>query len=339
MSKTDFLPAGKLPLEVLSGLLGKIPGGDPRVVLGGRTGEDAAVIDLGDRYLIAASDPVTFATERPGWYAVQVNANDIAAMGGECRWLLATLLLPENRTTADEVESLFTELSAACSKLGVALVGGHTEITSGMERPLICGTMLGEAAPERLCLKRNARAGDILLLAGELAIEGTALIAREFPDRLRDSCTTEEIAAGASLLDEPGISVVAAARAALDAGGVHAMHDPTEGGLAGAVFELCEAAGLGMELELDHVPVHGLTEKFCGLMGLDPLGLISSGSLLIACEPEAASGVITSVTAAGIKCTAIGALVPREAGLTEFENGHRRELRRFGRDELVKLFG
>ncbi len=333
------LPTGKLPPALLTRLLGKIPRSDKRVIVGGRYGEDAAVIEFGGRLLIAASDPITFAADRPAWYAVQVNANDIAAMGGECRWLLATVLLPEGRTDEGGVEALFGELSAACERIGVELVGGHTEVTVGLDRVLICGTMLGEAGPGRLCLKRDAREGDHLLLTKALAVEGTALIAREFPEKLRDLCTAEKIRQAAKLLEEPGISVVIEARAALDAGGVHAMHDPTESGLAGALRELAGAAGLGLELETGEVPIFDLTNKICSHLGLDPLGLIASGSLLIACEPAASASIIEGVEAVGISCKKIGRLTAPEAGLMEIGSGRKRELRRFERDEIVRLFG
>lgn len=332
------LPTGKLPPALLAGLLAKIPRHDRRVLVGGSYGEDAAVIKFGGSYLIAASDPVTFAAERPAWYAVQVNANDIAAMGGECRWLLATVLLPEGGADESMVEALFEELSRACQKIGVELVGGHTEVTTGLDRPIICGTMLGEAEPGRLCLKRDAREGDQLLLTKALAVEGTALIAREFSDKLTGYCTKKEIQQSAKYLEEPGISVVSEARTALDAGGVHAMHDPTESGLAGALRELAEAAGLGLELELAEVPIFESTRKICSHLGLDPLGLIASGSLLIACEPAAGENIIKAVEAAGIACKKIGRLTGREAGLVEIEGGRKRELRRFERDEIVRLY-
>ena len=332
------LPTGKLPPELLARLLGKIQRHDKRVMVGGQYGEDAAVIEFGGSCLIAASDPITFAADRPAWYAVQVNANDIAAMGGECRWLLATVLLPEGSTDETMVETLFEELSEACTKIGVEIVGGHTEVTAGLERVLICGTMLGEAKPGRLCLKRNARRGDHLLLTKAIAVEGTALIAREFPDKLTKCCTEAEILQSAKLLDEPGISVVAEARSALDAGGVHAMHDPTESGLAGAVRELAEAAVLGVELELEKVPVYESTKKICAHLGLDPLGLIASGSLLIACEPSASVSIIKAVESAGENCAIIGRLTGRETGLVEIKNGRKQALRQFERDEIVRLF-
>src|SRR4029077_20164988 len=136
------LPIGKLRADTLQAIFDKHQFKDPRVVVGPRVGEDAAVIDMGARYLVATSDPITFATAEVGWYALHVNANDIAVRGARPRWFLATLLLPAGATTDASVDALFTELHAACDELEVTLVGGHTEVTHGLDRPIIAGTML-----------------------------------------------------------------------------------------------------------------------------------------------------------------------------------------------------
>src|SRR5215510_13373590 len=144
------LPVGKLRPTLLGELLARHTSPDPRVVVGPRVGEDAAVLDMGDRYLVATTDPITFVTEDLGWYALVVNANDLAVRGATPRWFLATCLLPEGRTTEADITALFTQLGAACQTLEVALVGGHTEVTPGLDRPIVVGTMLGEVDKERL---------------------------------------------------------------------------------------------------------------------------------------------------------------------------------------------
>ncbi|HOQ28727.1 MAG TPA: AIR synthase related protein, partial [Armatimonadota bacterium] len=150
------MEVGKLPAELLARLLSRHPVTDPRVLVGPAPGEDAAAIDMGDRVLVAKTDPITFATDAIGWYAVNVNANDIATMGAEPRWFLATVLLPEG---AEErlAEEIFEQIATACEELGIALVGGHTEITYGLSRPVIAGCLLGEAERERLLPSRGAR--------------------------------------------------------------------------------------------------------------------------------------------------------------------------------------
>src|SRR5581483_3648355 len=136
------LPSGKLPAEMLRSLLARFAPNDPRVVVGPRVGVDAAVIDMGDRYLVAKTDPVTFAADEIGRYAVNVCANDVACCGAVPRWFLATVLLPEQNTTRALVEQIFAELSDACHRLSVSLCGGHTEITVGLDRAIVVGQML-----------------------------------------------------------------------------------------------------------------------------------------------------------------------------------------------------
>src|SRR5438094_402855 len=173
------LPPGKLPAALLATLLAQDVPTDPRVLIGPRVGEDAAVLDMGDRLLIAKSDPITFATDAIGHYAVTVNANDIAVMGGSPRWFLATLLLPETRTTAALVQDIFTQVRQACHALGIALVGGHTEITVGLERPILSGHMLGEVTRERLVTSAGVQVGDAILLTKGFPVEGVSIMARE----------------------------------------------------------------------------------------------------------------------------------------------------------------
>ena len=181
---------GKLPLNLLSRLLDEIDVRDPRVVLGARAGEDAALIDFGDRYLVAKTDPITFATDLIGWYMVQINTNDIAVMGGTPRWLMTTLLLPDT-TSESEVESIFKQVREACDALNVALIGGHTEITYDLPRPIAVGAMLGEVPKERAVLTSGARPGDSIVLTKAIAVEGTSILAREAADDLLERGLTQ----------------------------------------------------------------------------------------------------------------------------------------------------
>ena len=168
----SMLPTGKLPPKLLDELLARHSRPDPRVVLGPRAGEDAAIIDMGDRYLVAKTDPITFATDEIGWYAVNVNANDVACCGAVPKWFLATLLLPEQRTDAALVERVFAQIADACAALDVTLCGGHTEITYGLDRPIVVGQMLGEVAPDACLSTSGARPGDALILTKGIAVEG-----------------------------------------------------------------------------------------------------------------------------------------------------------------------
>jgi hydrogenase maturation factor len=327
-----MLAYGKLPPAILDRLLGRIPRRDARVVVGPRIGEDAAVIDFGDRYLVAKSDPVTFAAERIGWYAVQVNANDLATMGARPRWFLATLLLP--RGDPSLAEAVFADLLAACEELDISLCGGHTEVTPGLDRPIIAGHMLGEVEKERLVRKERIRPGDVVLLTRGVALEGTAILAREKAGELAGRLEAALLERARNLLFRPGISVVADALAACAAAPVHGMHDPTEGGLIGGLYELAAAAAAGLAVDSSRILVLPETAAICSLLDLDPLRLIASGALLIAVAPEDERRVVETLAARGTPVAAIATVMPPAHGL-------RLDSAPFAfpdRDEITKLF-
>ncbi len=334
---------GKLPPELLGELLRRLPGGDPRVIVGPRVGEDAAVIacpagEFGDRLLVAKADPITFATDLIGWYAVNINANDIATMGAAPRWFMGSLLLPEGADKGT-VAAIFDQIAEACQALGVTAVGGHTEVTIGLDRPILAGCMLGEVERDGLITSAGARPGDAIILAGGIAIEGTALLAREVGEELiARGLSSEEVAAARDLLFAPGLSVVPAASAAIAAGGVTALHDPTEGGLATGLRELALASEVGLEVDRDAIPMLSLTLRVCAALKLNPLGLIASGSLLIAARPESAEGVLASLRRSGLEASAVGRALPSGEGLWLTVQGRRERLPEFERDELARFF-
>ncbi|NLV75121.1 MAG: hydrogenase expression/formation protein [Chloroflexi bacterium] len=337
---TRRFSTGKLPLKYMQALLGRYAITDPRVVAGPGVGEDVAVIDMGEHYLVVKSDPITFATADIGWYAVNVNANDIATAGAVPRWMLATLLLPEEGTTPELVEGIYAQLQEACAELGIQLVGGHTEVTWGLERPIIAGTMLGEVARERLLTTTNARVGDTIVLIKGVPIEGTAIIAREKADLLTE-CGFDKatLLRAQGYLYDPGISVVAPARIAADFAGTHAMHDPTEGGLATGLHELAHAARAGLVVHEAAIPIYPEGLAVCQALGLDPLGTIASGSLIVAVEADRADLLVAHLKAHGYLSAVIGSLLPPDEGITiERANGQRARLSRFDADEITRIF-
>jgi hydrogenase maturation factor len=307
--------------------------------VGPRLGEDAAVIDMGDRYLVATSDPVTFATGELGWYALQVNANDIAVRGTRPRWFLATLLLPEGQTDEAAVRELFDQLGTACEELEVALVGGHTEVTHGLDRPIAVGTMLGEVAKDKLVTTGGALVGDAVVLTKGVPLEGAAIIAREREADLRARGVPASVVARArGLVRRPGLSVIAEAEIACELATVHAMHDPTEGGVATALHELADAAGVGLRIDRSRIPVIPEGAALCQALGLDPLGTIASGALLIALAPAEAGVVIHALAREGIDSHFIGQVVPREQGVLLVDGARQAPLPVFDQDEIAKIF-
>jgi hydrogenase expression/formation protein HypE len=334
-------PLGKLPPNHLARLLARHAPADPRVVLGPGVGRDAAVIDFGDRYMVAKTDPITFASDEIGWYAVHINANDVACTGATPRWFLATLLLPESRTHPALVDTIFDQIASACHELDVALVGGHTEITYGLDRPVVVGCMLGEMTSDRLVRPDGAKPDDLLLVTKGIAVEGTAIIARDLV--AKEGCNRLNGINGSFLkrcqgfLHDPGISVVRDAAVATTAGEVHAMHDPTEGGLATGLWELAEAASVGLEIDEATVPFLPETRKICEQLGLNPLGLIASGALLLAVAPQDADAILSAMENAGIAATHIGRVTKRERGIALTGTAGVRPLPRFKRDEITRL--
>jgi hydrogenase maturation factor len=336
---STLLSPGKLPLPLLEKLLSRLTPRDPRLLVGPRAGEDAAVIDFGDRYLVAKTDPITFATNEIGWYAVNINANDVAVMGAWPRWFLATLLLPAGGATIGMAETIFAHMLAACDELGVSLAGGHTEITQGLDRPIISGVMLGEAAPGELVTKAGAAIGDAILLVKSAPIEGTALIALEREmELLRRGYPISFIRRAQGFLREPGISVVAPALLAAGTGMAHAMHDPTEGGVITGLVEIARGAKAGLEVDLDAIPLLPEGEALCREFGLDPLGILASGAVLAVTAPQDAGTLCAVLADAGYPTQVIGRITPPETGLVALRNGRPVAWPLFPADEITRLF-
>lgn len=300
------LPLGKLSPELLADLLAAAPTDDPSVVVGPGIGMDCAVVELGGRLLVCKSDPVTFVTDHLGDYLVRVNANDVATTGAVPRWLLLTLLLPEAATDVALVQEIMAQTGEACREMGITLIGGHTEVTHGLDRPVAVGALLGEVERDRLVTPKGARPGDRILLTKGVPIEGTAILAQEFPKWLRPVLGEAGLSEALAFLHRPGISVVSDARLAMEAGEVSAMHDPTEGGLAAALWELAEASGRRLRVDLQAVPVPEVSARICDALGIDPMATIASGALLLTAAAADAAGIVTALEGQDIPCAEIG---------------------------------
>jgi hydrogenase expression/formation protein HypE len=332
----EAVDIGKLPNQLLSQLLARIgPDVSGRVIVGPAVGQDAAVIDMGPRLLVAKSDPITFATDLIGWYAVHINANDVACMGARPAWFLATVLLPQGagRSLA---EGIFDQILDACRQMEVEVVGGHFEITYRLDRPIVVGAMLGEVERDRLVRGSGAQAGDALVLTKGIAIEGTAVLAREAADALRRKGVTADVLETArGYIFQPGISVVREALLAGEKTAVHAMHDPTEGGLATALYEMAEASQVGMRVEEAAVSVLPATRAVCQAAAL---GLLASGALLIALPSQDSDRLLAALAEAGIAAGRIGTVTPKDAGvIIDRRDGGRTALPTFARDEVARF--
>lgn len=325
------MKAGKLSPEKLRGLVfAKLQQRRSDILLRPGLGEDSAVIDFGDEVCVISTDPITGAEHRLGWLAVHVACNDVAASGAEPVGVQVALLLPEDTTDA-LIAEIMTDIDSACAQLGIEIIGGHTEITSQVERPLIVTTAIGRASRHRYVTSAGSSPGDIIYVTRGVGYEGTAILAIDFASLLRDRVDVAVLERAQTFLDH--ISVVPEALAAAAAGAT-AMHDITEGGFYGALWEISMAGGPGYSVRVADVPVLPETRAICAALHLDPLGLISSGSLLITAPPDVA--LIDAVRAVGGTATAVGEVVEGKRELW-LPDGSRRELDAPVEDELWRF--
>ncbi len=332
------LQIGKINPDILGKLISDYTHKEDRVLIGAGIGEDAAIIDMGSSYLVAKTDPITHVTSEIGHYAVNINANDIAAMGGKPMWFLATILMPA-ASSADELKRIFSQLSESCKELGISYCGGHTEVTHSVNNPVVIGHMLGEVGRDNLKPTSEARLGDDLIMTKSSAIEATAIIALEKEKELRGHLGNKLLARAKNYLYNPGISVVKEASVVSSIKEVHALHDPTEGGIATGIFEMATASDLGVEVHYDKIPISEETLKLCESYHVDPLGTFASGSLLIAVSPSVSEDVISRLSAVGITAARIGVMMPREEGMRLIKNGENLPLPVYHQDEISKIFG
>jgi hydrogenase expression/formation protein HypE len=331
------LPAGKLPNDLLREFLNQFDFHDPSILINPGIGEDTAAVDVeSEEVLVLKSDPITFATDAIGQYAVLINANDIATSGATPRWLLTTLLFPCG-VTPSEIHKVIEELREFCRRWQITLCGGHTEITDAVTRPVVTGMMAGTVARRQLIDKRNMAPGDRVLLTKGVAVEGTAIIAREFGNRLAElGLAISEIERCRQFLAD--ISIIPEAQLAAQSNVTSAMHDVTEGGLATALEELSIAGGHRIKIDMDAIPVFPETRKIGRLLGIQPLGLIGSGSLLICCRETGCKPLMETIRANGIEISCIGEVMNRGQGIRAIKKGQSIDWPQFEVDEITRLF-
>ncbi len=320
------LPPGKVPWEVIAPLVqGPLP---PEVELGPAQGEDASILRIGDELWAVAADPVTFTAADAGRLAVVINANDVAVRGAEPRFFLATVLFPEPTATSEDVNAVLGQIRATCDRLQVALIGGHTEVAPGLDQPVISGCMLGRIV-DRPVRTGGVRAGDVIGVTRSAGLEGTGILSAELGPRLEtlDQRPLEGVPEG--VRSGEWLSVVREALALARSGVVSALHDVTEGGVGEALHEMRSAAGVGIDLVPEAVPLLDVTRALCEEIQIDPLGLIGSGAVLVSCAPEDRSRVESVLGELEVPITWIAAAVPPGEETTPPP--------RFRRDELLKM--
>jgi hydrogenase expression/formation protein HypE len=304
MTTRPCLPAGKVGKDVLKRLVFTCLGvSSDKVITGPKVGEDAAILDMDDKVLILKANPITGAESRIGWLAVHINANDVAVRGADPKWYMSIILLPEG-SEEDLLRVIMTEQHEACCELGVSIIGGHTEVAPGLSRPIIAGFMIGETTRERYVTTGGAQAGDKIILTKGVGIEGTGILATDMRETLLKLVDTEILDKAASMLNE--INVVPEALIAGRVEGVHSIHTPTEGGLLNGLIEVSEASNHGFTIYEDRLLIRHETSIVADALGVDPLKLLSSGSLLITVDPDQAEKVIEKLSGIGVESRVIG---------------------------------
>ena len=333
MARERSLKAGKLPPRLMAALLGRIRSSDPTLKIGPALGEDTAAIALGDQYLISKTDPITLAESGAAELLIQVNANDLATRGCAPRYLQVTALLPVGTTTV-QIKRLFQELRREARRRGVTITGGHTEITDAVTRPVLAGAMLGMVPRDRLISSAGAKPGDRIVMAGAAGLEGTIILASKHREKIVAELGLRAYREALVLRKRPGTSVTDAGIVAAKAG-VHAMHDPTEGGVAAALYEMAYGARLRASVDLERIPIYAITRSICSIFRIDPLGLIASGALLIAVAPVRLVGLLSALRRSAISAVEIG-YFEKGRGVKAKRCGRSVHLQWFERDELLK---
>lgn len=335
------LGSGKVPVEVLERyVLGRVGVGQASVVLGPAYGEDAAVIDAGNLAVVTHVDPITAASKLAGWLSVHVASNDVAVTGAEPRWLLATLLLPEG-SDASLLDELTGQIDRAAREVGVMIVGGHTEVTPGLSRPVIVATAIGVAPPWGYVPTSGARPGDVVVMTKTAAVEGTAVLATDFESELlRRGVPRSVVEAGKEYLSR--VSVVREALQLAGYGLASSMHDPTEGGILGGLTEIAHASRVKIVVREEDIPVSDVTKAITKALGVDPLRLLGSGSLLATVPQGKADEALEVLRDVGVEARVVGRVVEAKAGDVGVElvrrDGMVERLPRLIADEVYRLF-
>jgi len=329
------LPPGKIPPKLLNDIVFKKLGINRKeIIVGPKAGIDGAVLKIGDKNLIVSMDPVSGAFQKIGWLAVNVNANDVATFGVEPSFMFSCILLPEN-ADSKLIETISNQMHKAAKEVGIAIVGGHCESTIGLKKPIVVGCVLGVTDKKKYVTASGAKPGDNIILTKSAGIEGTAILATDKEKILREEIEFNTIKNAKKFYKE--ISIVKDALTAFQTGGVHAMHDPTEGGIIAGIHEIADASKVGVRIIKKKIPIRAETSSICKYFRIDPLQLISSGALLISASPKYTSEIIEKLEREGIQAKVIGKFLDNpKLRISLLENGKERVLMRPKADHLWK---
>jgi hydrogenase maturation factor len=297
-------PLGKVPVEVLQKIVFKNLGVKRNdIILGPAIGVDVGIVKAGETTLAVSTDPITGAEEWIGWLAVNVSANDVATCGAKPLWFTSCMLLPED-SNEDLIKKICEQIDRAARQLGIAVIAGHCEITPGINHPIVVGCSMGVIEGGKYVVSSGAKPGNRLILTKGMGIEGTAILASDRRSELLKAFDETFLNRAEKFFEK--ISVVKEALIAFETGGVTAMHDPTEGGVAGGIHELADASKVGFQVYEERILIPEETKKICAYFDVDPLQLIGSGSLLIVAEKEKSEEIVSDLSHNGVYASIIG---------------------------------
>lgn len=324
------MKVGKLNWDDLKEIIDgsrKVRRDDVRIRSG--VGEDCSVVEFGSYECILSTDPITGADTNSGKLAVHINCNDIASCGVEPIGILVTILAPEN-TSLDEIKEVMKEIGEETEKLNIEILGGHTEITRAVNKMVISCTVIGKAPKGKAVATSGAKEGDDIVVTKQLCLEGTSIIVNDYKNKIKDILTEEEIEEAQSYTNY--LSVV---NEGIISGnfGVNSMHDITEGGVLGALWEIAEASNMGFKVYKEKMPISSITQRICRECSIDPLRFISSGSMLI--TTKNGNELIEILEKEGIKATIIGKIIKGKGILVD--KNIEKEVEPPERDELFVL--
>lgn len=328
-----MLKTGKLDSDLLEELVfHNITLRRPEVITRPGIGEDCAVVDFGSYECILSTDPITAAVKDIGRLAVHISCNDVAANGIEPLGLLLAIMLPEG-TTKKEISEIMAQAGKASEELNVEIIGGHTEVTPAVNKPVIVSTAIGRGEKWSSQNAEDMRPGDLIYVTKHVGLEGTGIISADREEELSNLLNKEELEYAKSLIEK--ISVV---REGVLAGkiGTNGMHDITEGGVLGAVWEMCQVAGTGALIEVNQIPVEEVTKKICETFKIDYLRLISSGSMMIMVSPDKKEAMEKAMEEAKIRFSNIGTIKTLDQGIKMLVDGKPAEIAPPTTDEIYK---
>ena len=329
-----MLKVGKLDSDVLQRIvIDKIDFHRPEVKTRAGIGEDCAVIDFGDYECVISTDPITAAVNDIGRLAIHISCNDIASNGIQPLGITLAVMLPEG-TSIEDVEMIMEQAGEAARNCGVEIIGGHTEVTAAVNQPVIVSTAFGRGLSGASQSARDMKPGDFILMTKTAGLEGTGIIAGDFREQLGAVLTDQELDYASQLLNH--VSVV---KEGVIAGniGTSGMHDVTEGGILGAVWEMCHIAGLGAELWKEEIPVEPVTMKLATHFDINYLRLISSGSMLIMAPADKKEQLMKAISDAGVRISCIGQVKKKEAGIMLLDETGAKAVMPPEADELYKV--